>query len=466
MNALHELSIAEAGALLRSGSLTSVALTEDALARIEAFDGGVHSFITVTDQRALADAAHADEELRCGIDRGPMHGIPYALKDIYDTCGIPTTCNSRLRLDYVPDTDATVVSKLIAGGAVLLGKLATHEFALGGPSFDLPFPPARNPWNLEHFTGGSSSGCGAAVAAGLVRATLGSDTSGSIRGPAALCGVVGVKPTSGLVSRRGVFPLSYTLDQCGPVTWTVDDAALLLQVIAGFDPHDPASVDIPIPDFRVMIGRDLEGVSIAYPRHWVAGSASASPELVARMDEAVQTLVRLGASVEEVTLPEFEVFDACGRTIMIAESYAIHERDLRQRPRDYGRYTYQRMIVGATLTAADLTQAQRLRRELAVTVNRDVFARHHTLVTATSLKPAPRLADFPADWPLTTSMQAIPFSVTGNPALAMPIGFASSGLPLSMQVVGRAFGEPMMFRVAAAFEAATNLPGRRPSLFL
>jgi aspartyl-tRNA(Asn)/glutamyl-tRNA(Gln) amidotransferase subunit A len=221
----HELSIAEAGAALRSGAVTSAALTEHALARIAALDGALNSFITVTAERARADAAAADAAFEAGIDAGPMQGVPYALKDIYDTAGIRTTCHSKLLVDNVPAADSVVAAKLKAGGGVLLGKLSTHEFALGGPSFDLPFPPARNPWNPEHIPGGSSSGSGAAVAAGICRMAMGSDTGGSIRGPAAYCGTVGLKPTYGLVSRRGVFPLSYTLDHCGPLSWTVEDAA-------------------------------------------------------------------------------------------------------------------------------------------------------------------------------------------------------------------------------------------------
>jgi len=220
---LFELSIAEAGRRLRDGSISSAALTEDALARIAAIDGALDSFITVTAERARADADAADADFARGVDNGPMQGVPYALKDIFDTAGIRTTCHSKLRADHVPATDSVVAAKFKAQGAVLLGKLATHEFAIGGPSFDLPFPPARNPWNPEHIPGGSSSGSAAAVAAGLVRMAMGSDTGGSIRGPAAYCGTVGLKPTYGLVSRRGVFPLSTTLDHARPLRAAVVD---------------------------------------------------------------------------------------------------------------------------------------------------------------------------------------------------------------------------------------------------
>jgi aspartyl-tRNA(Asn)/glutamyl-tRNA(Gln) amidotransferase subunit A len=462
---LHELSIAEAGRRLRAGALTSTALTQHALSRSVSLDPQLHSFVLVTKERALADADRADRELKSGIDRGPMHGIPYALKDIYATAGIRTTCHSRLLIDNVPSQDCVVETKFKAAGAVLLGKLATHEFAFGGPSFDLPFPPARNPWNPDHFTGGSSSGSGAAVAAGVVRTAMGSDTGGSIRGPAFYCGTVGLKPTYGLVSRRGVFPLSYTLDHCGPLTWTVEDAALTMQVIAGHDPLDPASADVPIPDFTAAIGRDLVGVKVAYPRSFFVTQEGVSPEVVASIDAAVQQLARLGAAVEEVTLPDFELFNACGRVILLAEAYAIHEKDLLSRPLDYGRYTYQRMMVGATLSAADLVQAFRLRRELSMTLNAGILGTFDALVTATALAPAPRLDEFPVDVPLKNTTQTIAFNVTGNPALAIPTGFSKSGLPLGMQIVGRAFDESTVLRIGAAYEAAARI-ARRPPLEL
>jgi aspartyl-tRNA(Asn)/glutamyl-tRNA(Gln) amidotransferase subunit A len=441
---LHELSIAEAGRQLRAGTLTSVTLTQHALSRIAALDPLLHAFVLITKERALADADRADRELKSGIDKGPMHGIPYALKDIYATAGIRTTCHSKLLIDNVPSEDCVVETRFKAGGAVLLGKLATHEFAIGGPSLDLPFPPARNPWNLDHFTGGSSSGSGAAVAAGLVRTAMGSDTGGSIRGPAFYCGTVGIKPTYGLVSRRGVFPLSYALDHCGPLTWTVEDAALTMQVIAGYDALDPASAAVPIPDSQ-------DGISA---------------EVVASLDAAVQQLTRLGATVNEVVLPDIDLFNACGRIILAAEAYAIHEKDLLARPLDYARYTYQRIMVGATISAADLTQAFRLRRELSTLVNAKVLGRHDAIITANGLTPAPRFDEFPADAPLKMMLHTMPFNVTGNPTLAIPTGFSRGGLPLGMQIVGRAFDEPTVFRIGAAYEAAAGWIHKRPSLEL
>ena len=460
---LHELSIAEAGRRLRTGGLTASALAQDALSRIATLDPRLHAFVLVTKERALQDAERADRELKSGNDKGPMHGIPYALKDIYATAGIRTTCHSKLLVDNVPTEDCVVESKFRAGGGVLLGKLATHEFAIGGPSFDLPFPPARNPWNLDHFTGGSSSGSGAAVAAGLVRTAMGSDTGGSIRGPAFYCGTVGIKPTYGLVSRRGVFPLSYTLDHCGPLTWTVEDAALTMQVIAGHDPQDPASADVATPDFAGNLGGDLAGLRLAYPRSFFATQEGLSPEVLASLDAAAQQMTKLGAKLEEIELPDFDLFNACGRVILTAEAYAIHEKDLLARPLDYGRYAYQRMIVGATLSAADLTQAFRLRRELSDIVNRQILGKYDAIVTANGLSPAPRLDEFSTDMPPRSTLQTMPGNVLGNPVLAVPSGFSKSGLPLGMQIIGRAFDEPTVFRIGAAYEAATGWTNRRPS---
>jgi aspartyl-tRNA(Asn)/glutamyl-tRNA(Gln) amidotransferase subunit A len=461
---LHELSIAEAGRALRAGTLTSVALTQHALARIASLDPLLHAFVLVTSERALADADRADRELKSGIDKGPMHGIPYGMKDIYNTAGIRTTCHSKLLLDHIPAEDSVVEAKLRAGGAVLLGKLATHEFAIGGPSFDLPFPPARNPWNLDHFTGGSSSGSGAAVAAGLTRMAMGSDTGGSIRGPAFYCGVVGLKPTYGRVSRRGVFPLSYTLDHCGPLTWTVEDTALTMQVIAGHDPHDPASADLPVGDYTADLGRDLAGLKIGYPRSFFANHADVTAEVVASLDTTALEIAKLGATVTEITLPEFDLFNACGRVILSAEAYAIHEEELLTRPLDYGRYAYLRIMAGAALSAADLVQALRMRRELTDVLNAKVLAEYDALITANGLAAAPRFDEFTPDAPPKQMVQTMPFNVTGNPVLAMPTGFAKSGLPLGMQIVGRAFDEATVLRIGAAYEAAAGWIHKRPAL--
>ncbi|WP_428927929.1 amidase [Marinibacterium sp. SX1] len=463
MTALHDLSIAEAGARLRAGALTSTALTEALLARIGALEPSLNAFVTVTAERARADAAQADADFAAGIDKGPMQGIPYGLKDIYGTRDIRTTCHSAVLLDNVPTEDCVVEQKFKAGGGVLLGKLGTFEFALGGPAFDLPFPPARNPWNTDHQTGGSSSGSGAAIAAGYMRTAMGSDTGGSIRGPAAYCGTVGIKATYGRVSRRGVFPLSYTLDHAGPLTQSVKDAAITLQVIAGHDPLDPASADVPVPDFTAGLDRGVAGLRIGYTRDFYIRNEMANPEIIAALDATADTLAGLGAIVEEVAMPAWELFQACGSTVMGAEAYTIHEADLKTRPTAFGRYAYQRIIAGGLVSASDYINALRLRAELTALVNDGPLAACDALLAPTGLTPADRFDTFGRDAGPWKGMLTIPYNVTGNPALSVPIGFSANGLPLGCQIVGKPFDEPMCFRIGAALEAALAL-SQRPDL--
>lgn len=448
---MQDLSIAEMGRALRAGEVTAEQIARDALARVAARNGALHAFVLVTEERALDDARRADAELRAGRDRGPFHGIPHALKDIYDTAGIRTTCHSKLRIDNVPEVDSVVAAKFVEAGAVLLGKLATHEFALGGPSFDLPFPPSRNPWNIEHVTGGSSSGSATAIAARIVRMAMGSDTGGSIRGPAAWCGLAGIKPTYGRVSRRGVFPLSWTLDHCGPLARSVEDCAITLQVLAGYDPQDAASADVPVPDYRAGLDRGVSGLRVAIPRAFFVAASATNPEVVAAIDRTAAELRAAGATVDDITLPDYALFAAAGRVIMMAESFAIHEQDMQSRLLDYGEITAGRFILGAAITAADYIHALRARRELTDAVNA-ALQHHDVLLTASALTTAPRF-DAPVDALSSSSpMQTIPFNVTGHPAMSVPVGLASNHLPLSVQVVGRPFDEAMVLRVGRAIE--------------
>ncbi len=450
MNTEH-LSIAEMGRLLRVEAISSESLTRDALGRIRVREPRLHAFVCVTEERALKDAKRADADLKAGLDRGPMHGIPYALKDIYDTAGIATTCHSKLRRDHVPSEDSAVAARFAAGGAVLVGKLGTHEFAIGGPSFDLPWPVARNPWNTEHVTGGSSSGSGAAIAGGMLRMATGSDTGGSIRGPAAWCGTAGIKPTYGRVSCRGVFPLSWTLDHCGPLGRSVEDCAIALQVMAGYDPDDPASVDVPVPNFRAGLEHGVAGLRIGVPRAFFAEAKMVTSEVLAGIDRTIGWLRDAGATVEDVTLPEYAMFAIAGRVIMMAEAFAIHQADMRERMLDYGERTARRFVQGAALTAVDLVDALRARQELAAAVN-GALQRYDALLTASSLMTAPRFDAMPDTLSSTAPMQTIPFNVTGHPAMSVPVGLAANGLPLSVQVVGRPFDEAVVLRVGRAVE--------------
>ena len=448
-------SIAEMGRRVRAGTTTSEALTRDALARIAALDGVLHAFILVTADRALADARQADTDLAAGRDGGPMHGIPYALKDIYDTAGIATTCHSKLRRDHVPEHDSVVAARFAQSGAVLLGKLATHEFAIGGPSFDLPWPPARNPWNIEHITGGSSSGSAAAIASGMLRVATGSDTGGSIRGPAAWCGTAGIKPTYGRVSRRGVFPLSWTLDHCGPMARSVEDAAIALQVMAGHDADDPASADVPVPDFRAGFTHGVAGLRLGIPRGLFATAKMLTPEVLAAIERTAQQLRDAGATVEDVMLPDYAIFAAAGRVIMLAEAFAIHRADMQSRLADYAEITANRFVLGATIGAVDYVDALRARRELTEAVNA-VLSHCDALLTASSLGTAPRFDAVPDALSTVSPMQTIPFNVTGHPAMSVPVGLAGNGLPLSVQIVGRPFDEATVLRVGRAVETLSG----------
>jgi aspartyl-tRNA(Asn)/glutamyl-tRNA(Gln) amidotransferase subunit A len=449
---------------MRAGELTSLALTRYALDRIAALDPALNAFILVSRERALIDAETADRAFQAGEDKGPLQGIPYALKDNYDVAGMATTCHSKLFLENIPTTDSKVESKLHAGGGVLLGKLSMHEFATSWPSFDLPFPPARNPWNRDHIPGGSSSGAGVAVASGFVRMAMGTDTGGSIRWPAACCGAVGLKPTRGLVSCAGTFPLAQTLDHSGPLAWTVEDAALTLQVVAGYDPSDPASANRPVADFTSEIGQDLQGLRLALPRHLYAEADNASVEIIAAVDETAQKLSALGADIDEVRLPDHALINACGRAILLAESFALHEKNLKTRPLDYARHTYTRIAPGAFISAADYLSARRLQAELETVLNAGVLATHDAIFTASAIALAPRLDAYSLDDGPPTGTQTILANLTGNPALALPIGFSRSGLPIGGQIIGRHFDEATLMRIGAALEAASG-PRARPPLF-
>lgn len=443
-----DLAIPDAGAKLRAGSLTSVALTEAHLDRIAARDGVYNAFITVTRERALEDAARADRELAEGNDRGPLHGIPIALKDLIDTAGILTTSGSRLFQSNVPQTDAVVATRLRDAGAVLLGKLMTYEFALVGPSFDLPFPPSRNPWNTDHITGGSSSGSAAAVAGGLVRTTIGTDTGGSIRSPAGYCSVVGLKPTYERVPRDGVFQLSPSLDHVGPLSATVAEAAITLDAISD---ADAAS----------CLGEGIEGKRIAYARDWFTTAAEADPAAIAAMDDAASALSLLGARIEEVALPDYALFEAAGAVILQAEALAIHAADLKARPDQYGHLAYQNLLTGVVLDDADIAIARAAAAELGRRLRAEIFAHFDAMVTINTLTPALPFSAFDGINSVWTHMRTFPFNVTGNPVLAVPIGFVG-GLPLGMQIVGRHGDEAGICAVGHAFERATDHSTQRP----
>ena len=460
---LHYLTVAEAARLIEKGELSPVELLTAYLDRIAAVGAQLDAFITPTFELAMEQAKAAEAEIAGGDYRGPLHGVPFGLKDIYETEGIRTTGHSKVMQDHVPDRHATTTALLLEAGGVLAGKLATHEFAHGGPSFDLPWPPARNPWNVDHVTGGSSSGSGAAVAAGLLPAALGSDTGGSIRNPASLCGLAGFKPTYGLVSRAGVIANSWTFDHCGPLTWTVEDAAIVTRAIAGYDPRDPASAKAEIPDYRAALGGDLEGVRIGVVRHFWEDDLPANEEARSAMEAALAVLADLGAELEDTRLRPLQHYTDIKVTIAESELYSVHEAALRRRPGDFGADFLGRSLPACLIGAADYVQAQRARRmELAAMT--EVYAKYDLLMTAGTYGPAPRFDAYRtlAFWEkpgITT-----PFNVTGGPVLALCIGFSHSGLPLSMQIAGRPFDDAAVLRAGDAYERATPWRERRPAL--
>src|SRR5690348_6714793 len=344
------LTISEASRLIASRKLSPVELTQHCLARIHSLDPVLHSFIRLTDERAMSDARAAEARIMAGSARGKLDGIPIGHKDIYCTAGIATTAHSKQLQDYVPTEDAYTVKKWADAGVVLLGKLATHEFAFGGPSFDLPWPPARNPWNTEHFTAGSSSGTGAAVAAGLILGGTGSDTGGSIRGPAALCGIAGIKPTYGLSSRRGILPLAFTLDHAGPMAWTAEDSALLLQAMAGHDPLDPASVNRTVPNFTADLGKSVKGLRIGVVRHFFETDNRASDATRKGIDAALDYFRKEGAEVRDITLSPLADYYAVGYLLMITEAFTLHGPWMRKHFHDYGELFRDRVALAATVS--------------------------------------------------------------------------------------------------------------------
>jgi aspartyl-tRNA(Asn)/glutamyl-tRNA(Gln) amidotransferase subunit A len=447
---------------LRAGRITASALVEDRLARIAALDPVLRSFIHVTEARARAEAAAADRLLAEGVDLGPLHGIPYGVKDIIDVAGAPTTCNARLEPSGPAREDAPMIARLSAAGAVCLGKLATHEYALGGPSPECPYPPARNPWDPARFTGASSSGSGAAVAAGLAVFALGSDTSGSVRGPASLCGVSGVKPSFGLVSRRGMFPLSWALDHVGVLAERVEDCARVLDVVAGHDPQDPASVARAIA-FHGPTPAEPARLRIGVVRGHLEDTAM-HPAVATAIESAIGLCEAAGIAVEDVALPDFALFDACGRVLMTADAYAIHARAIAETPEGFGRYTYQRVAPGAFLTAADYVDAQRLRAEL-VAASRPRLAGFDAVIYPGSLHPAPPLSAFTRDWPpppALTATRTIVANVLGAPAVSLPTGLSPEGLPLGMQLMGAPMADRRLMGAAHWLQEALAASGAWP----
>jgi aspartyl-tRNA(Asn)/glutamyl-tRNA(Gln) amidotransferase subunit A len=457
------LTIAEAAGLIAAKKLSPVELTQTCFERVKRLDGTLHSFLLPTEDRAMSDAKAAEGRMMAGGLKGKLDGIPIGHKDIYNTAGIRTTAHSKLLEHNVPAEDSVVVKKWADAGTVMMGKLATHEFAIGGPSFDLPWPPARNPWNPDHFTAGSSSGTGAAVAAGLILGGTGSDTGGSIRGPSALCGLAGIKPTYGRSSRRGVLPLSNTLDHTGPMTWTVEDCALLLQAMAGHDSLDPGSADRPVDDYTAGIGAGVKGLRIGVISHFHEEDNKVSPATQKGIDGALDFFRKSGAEVRDVKLSPMMDYNATGWVILSAEAYSIHEPWMKTRFNDYGELMRDRLALAALMSASDYVQAVRRRRELCLEM-KAAMADLDLLITASSPGEAPKITEVPKWLMLQKPNFTMAFNVTGQPALSVCSGYGDGGLPVSIQIIGKPFQEATVFRAGHAYETAHDWRSKRPAL--
>jgi aspartyl-tRNA(Asn)/glutamyl-tRNA(Gln) amidotransferase subunit A len=453
-------TIVELAPRLRRKEVSPIELTRACLDRIEQLNPALNAFITLTADAALAEARAAEIEISRGEWRGPLHGIPFAIKDLIDTAGTRTTAASALYQNRVPTEDAEVVRRLRRAGAVILGKNNLHEFAYGGSSLVSFFGDIHNPWNTAHIAGGSSGGSAAAVAAGLCYAAIGTDTAGSIREPAALCGCVGIKPTYGRVSCQGVIPLSWSLDHVGPLAATVGDAAVVLQTIAGYDPLDVCSVDVPVPDFVSGLRDATKALRVGIPRAYFYHDLD--HEVRAAVEQALAVIGTLVAEMRDV-----QIEARTDRTVQAAESYAYHAVDIARTPELYQPETLRRIRSGANISAAEYIQR---RRELDQERRRahDIFADVDLLVTPTMPIPSPAIADLkkdpdalrPAELALLRNTR--PFNVWGLPAISVPCGFTKSGLPIGLQIAGPHWREDLVLRLAHAYESATEWRGRDP----
>lgn len=459
-------SLVDLARLIRNREVSPVEVVRGLLERIERLDGRLNSFLSILVDEALAAARGAEEALARGEDLGPLHGVPVAVKDLLHVRGARTTCGSKIMAEFVAQEDATAVERLRRSGAIVLGKTNLHEFAYGVTNVNPHYGPARNPWDPQRVSGGSSGGSAVAVAAGLCYGALGTDTGGSIRIPAALCGVVGLKPTYGRVSRYGVIPLAWSLDHVGPLTRTVQDAALLLQVLSGHDPKDPASSQEPVPDFLGALDGNIRGVRVGVIRTMME---DADAEVRALVQNAVQVLAEEGAEVEEVEFPHLQEMRTAAAAIAMPEASAYHLPWLSQRPLDYGEDVRRRLLVGAFLPAyaylTGLRARQRLNQEF-----RALFSRLDVLVAPTVSAPAcpigaqtVRVGGEERDVRAAYLWFNQVFNMAGVPSISVPCGFVGH-LPVGMQIIGRWFAEGEILKVARVYERSTEWVSRRPAI--
>ena len=457
-------TLAEAAAALRAGTVSSVELTLASIARADRLDEQLGTYLCRADDAALQAAKQADAELEAGHDRGPLHGIPVGVKDIVATVDLPTTAQS-LVLDprWGERDDAVVVARLRAAGAVITGKTTTMEFAIGLPDPTKPFPIPRNPWALDRWAGGSSSGTANGVAAGIFWAGIGTDTGGSIRMPSALCGITGIKPTFGRVPKSGVVPLSWSFDHVGPMARTARDCALMLDVLAGHDPSDPLCADVAIDPYAAGLDGSVAGLRIGVLRHHHVDAPFVDASAIAAFESALAALDAGGAQVEEIDVPAWDILNEACLPIFMSEALTYHRRNLAERWEDYGSFTRQMITSALFYTAVDHVQAQRVRHFVASKVD-DILSEVDVIATPTAGAGAPLVDNLDFVSALTLPVFTAPWNALGLPTISAPCGFTDDGLPVGLQLAGRRFDESTVLRAADGFQALTDWHTRRPPL--
>jgi aspartyl-tRNA(Asn)/glutamyl-tRNA(Gln) amidotransferase subunit A len=468
-DALADLSLTAVAALISQRRVSSAEVTKSSLDRIETFKDKLGCVADIDPDAALAAARHADDDLQAGRCRGPLHGVPLAHKDMYYRAGRVSACGSRIRSGFVPDHTATVLDRLDQAGALDIARLNMVEFALGPTGHNEITGTPRNPWNTDYITGGSSSGPGAAVAARLVYGSLGSDTGGSIRIPAACCGIVGIKPTYGRVSRYGALALAYSLDHPGPLARTVADCALMLRVIAGHDARDAMTSTRPVADYSAALESGARGLRIGVPQNYFYDPVVS--EVRQLLDDSLDVYRSLGAEVVPVKIPSIELANPLVTLIIAVEAAALHARHLREHPDDYGKQTLRRLLPGLLCPATQYINALNLRQKLIDEFAKAVFEQADLLhlpvipvavptIAESNMVDSPEFAKFILEFGHCTR----PFNYLGLPAISVPIGFTGNGLPCAMQLVGLPFDEALLFQAARAYERETDATGRAPPL--
>ena len=460
-------SMTELAPLIQRKEVSPVEVTQAYLDRIERLNDHYLAYLTVLRDEALAAARATEQEIVGGQYRGPLHGIPIALKDLFAVRGVRLTCGSKILADHRAESDATVVTRLNEAGTILLGKLNMHEFAWGGTSLNPHYGTPRNPWDLTRLPGGSSGGCAVATAAGLAMGTLGTDTGGSVRIPASLSGIVGLKPTYGRVSRFGVYPLSHSCDHVGPMVRTVADAAVLLQAIAGPDLKDPTTSRATVPDYTSALREDIRGLRLGVPREYFFEDVESAVR--DGITAAVQHLSSLGAVVEEVSIPSLPHVIASSTAIIGAEAYEVHAQTLKTHSHHYGADVRSRLMLGACIQVAQYLKAQRFRTLLRQEML-DILGRVDALITPTTLMAASKIDELTVDIggkefgvAAHIARATRPFNMTGLPAISVPCGFTPAGLPIGLQIIGRPFEETLLLRVAHTYERSTPWHERHPA---